>query len=247
MKTVFEKTSSFNNNPLSFCPGCGHGIAQRLIGECLVELGVKDQTVGVLGVGCSSPSWKAMTWDMLSVPHGRPGAAATGLKRVKPHKIVFTYQGDGDIGSIGYAETMYAAMRGENITVFCVNNTVYAMTGGQMSPMSLEGQKTVTSLKGRDIKKTGSPLHLAEQIGNLPDSTFSARVSLHDTANINKTKQTIKKALQNQIDGKGYSFVEIMSPCPSVWKMQPTDCMDHIKEVILQEYPLGVFKDEAGV
>ena len=243
MKVVFEKTKAMNDTPLSYCPGCGHGIVQRIIGECLEELEIMGRTVGVLGVGCSAPSWQCTAYDQLAVPHGRPGAAATGLKRCNPNKIVFTYQGDGDIGSIGLAETMYAAVRSENITVICINNTVYAMTGGQMAPTTLEGQVTITSPLGRDTDLTGDPLHLPELIAQIPRARYVERVALYDTANIRRTKRAIKRALKNQVDGVGYSLVEVLSPCPSIWHMPPVDCMAHMEQVVLKEFPLGVFKD----
>jgi len=248
MEKVFHKTPVLRDMPRHYCPGCGHGIVQRLIGEVLEELDVLSRTVGVLGVGCSSPSWPYMNYDMLSVAHGRPGAGATGLKRCAPDKLVFTYQGDGDIGSIGLSETMYAAIRGENITMICVNNTIYAMTGGQMAPTTLEGQVTTTSPGGRDVVTTGYPLHLPEMLAGIPNARFVARCSLHDTANIRKTKQTIKKAFTYQLEGKGYSMLEILSPCPSIWNMSAPDCMERIADEIMKEYPLGVYKDiDSGV
>lgn len=246
MKTVFEKTTAFNDLITGYCPGCGHGIIQRIIGECVDELGIKEQVVGILGVGCSSPSWRFMTYDMLSVPHGRPCAAASGMKKCNPNKIVYTYQGDGDSGSIGFSETVYPALRGDNITSIVVNNTVYAMTGGQMAPTTLEGQVTTTSPKGRDTTATGQPLHLPELVATLPGSKYVARVSLHDTTNIRKTKQAIKKAFENQINGVGYSMVEILSPCPSIWHMKPVNCMDRIAKEVIEEFPVGVFKNEEG-
>lgn len=246
MKAVYEKTTAFNDIITGYCPGCGHGIIQRIIGECMDELGIKDRLVGILGVGCSSPSWRFVTYDMLSVPHGRPGAAASGMKKCNPNKIVYTYQGDGDAGSIGFSETVYPSIRGDNITAIVVNNTVYAMTGGQMAPTTLEGQITTTSPFGRNTALTGRPLHLPELVASQPRSKYVARVSLHDTANIRKTKQTIKKAFENQINGVGYSMVEILSPCPSIWHMKPVDCMEYIAKVVMEEFPLGIFKDEGG-
>lgn len=242
MIAVHEKTSAFNDLVTGYCPGCGHGITQRIIGECMDELGIRERLIGILGVGCSSPSWRFLTYDILSVPHGRPGAAASGMKKCHPHKIVYTYQGDGDSGSIGLSETVYPAIRGDNITSIVVNNTVYAMTGGQMAPTTLEGQITTTSPTGRNVELTGQPLHLPELVATLPGSKYVARVSLHNTANINKAKGTIKKALENQINGVGYSMVEILSPCPSIWHMKPVDCMAHIEKEIMKEFPLGVFK-----
>jgi 2-oxoglutarate ferredoxin oxidoreductase subunit beta len=242
-KTVFEADHVLKDMATHYCPGCGHGITEHMIGECIEELGIKERVIGILGVGCSSPSVNYMNIDMLSTPHGRPGAAATGLKRVSPGKIVFTYQGDGDAGSIGFSETVYAAIRGENILSIIINNTIYAMTGGQMAPTSLEGQVTITSPKGRDVLSSGYPLHLPEIVAQVPGAKFVARLSLHDAANIRKTKKFIKKAFQRQIDGAGYSLLEILSPCPSIWRLSPTECMEHIIKEISAEYPLGTFKE----
>ncbi len=244
MITVYEKPKAFNDKISTYCPGCGHGIIQRIIGELIEELGIHQRTVAVLGVGCSSRSWQQMAYDVLSVPHGRPGAAATGIKHCNPNKIVYTYQGDGDAGAIGLSETLYAAVRGENITAIVVNNTVFAMTGGQMAPTTLDGQVTVTSPKGRDCEATGHPLHLPELAAQIRGSKFVARSALYDTASIRNTKKLIKQAFENQIHDRGYSMVEILSPCPSIWRMSPNACMQHIKNIVIQEYPLGILKDE---
>lgn len=243
MRTVFEKTKGCNDKSLSFCGGCGHGIIIRLIAECLEELGVLDRAVCANGIGCCAPSWQFLEYDSVSGPHGRAPAVAAGIKRCNPEKIVYTYQGDGDCGAIGMAETMWAAIRREQITVIHVNNANYGMTGGQMAPTTLEGQITTTSPRGRDIALTGAPLHLPELLANVPGTDFVARTALYDTAQIRNAKKLVKKAFEVQLDG-GYSFVEILSPCPSNWHMEPCKAMDHVKNVIVKEYSLGVFKEK---
>ena len=245
MKTVFEKTKGCNDQILSYCGGCGHGIVMRMIAESLEELGVLSRAVLVNGIGCCAPSWQFVEYDSVSVPHGRAPAAAAGLKRCNPEKVVYTYQGDGDCGAIGMAETQWAAIRGENITVIHVNNTNYGMTGGQMAPTTLEGQVTTTSPNGRDTTLTGMPLHLPEQLAQLPETTFVARVSLHDTAQIRNAKRQIKKAFEVQLSG-GYSFVEILSPCPSNWHMNPVKAMDRVRDEMTKDFPIGIYKDCSG-
>ena len=212
MKAVFEKTKGCNNKVLSFCGGCGHGIIMRLIAESLEELNVLDRAVLVNGIGCCAPSWQFVEYDSVSGPHGRAAAVATGLKRCCPEKVVYTYQGDGDCGAIGMAETLWAAIRGEQITVIHVNNTNYGMTGGQMSPTTLEGQITTTSPFGRNVELTGMPLHLPEMLAALPETTFVARVTLYNTAQIRNAKKQIRRAFEVQLNG-GYSFIEVLSPC----------------------------------
>lgn len=243
MKTVFEPTPVLREGTNTFCPGCGHGILMRIIAECVEELGIQDKTLCVLGVGCSTPSWQFLKYDRLSVQHGRPAAAACGAKRVNPEKIVYAYQGDGDAASIGIAETLYAAIRGENITVIVVNNTVFGMTGGQMAPTTLENQITTTSPYGRDVAKTGYPLHLPELLASIPAAKLSARMALYDPKHIRQTKKVIRKAFENQINGVGYSFVEVMSNCPTNWHMSPVKCMEHIENVMEKEFPIGIFKE----
>ena len=243
MKTVFEPTLAVRDVRNTFCPGCGHGILLELIGECIEELGIRDRTLCVYGVGCSTPGLQFTDYDRISVQHGRAAAAATGAKRVRPDKIVYTYQGDGDAAAIGLAETVHAAIRGENITVIEVNNTVFGMTGGQMAPTTLEGQITSTSPYGRNAEKTGYPLHLPEMLAEIPGAKLAARVSLYDPKHIRQAKRVLKQAFENQVTGKGYSFVEVMSDCPTSWHMSPAKCMDHIKNVMEKEFPIGVFKE----
>lgn len=245
MTTVFKKPAAINGIDLSFCGGCGHGIVMRLIAESLDELGVIDKTVLVNGIGCCAPSWQFVEYDSVSVPHGRAPAAAAGIKRCNPEKMVYTYQGDGDCGAIGMAETQWAAIRGESICVFHINNTNYGMTGGQMAPTTLEGQITSTSPYGRNTAITGEPLHLPEQLAQLPKVSFCARVSLHDVASIRNAKKQIKRAFEVQQKG-GYSFVEILSPCPSNWHTSPVKAMEHVREAMAKEFPIGVFKEFEG-
>ena len=245
MKTVFEKPKALNDKVLSFCGGCGHGLVMRMIAESLEELDVVDRTIFVNDIGCCAPSWQFVEYNSVSGPHGRAPTLATGIKRCNPEKVVYTYQGDGACGAIGMAETQWAAIRGENITMFHVNNTNYGMTGGQLAPTTLEGQVTTTSPRGRDTSLTGMPLHLPEQLAQLPRTTFVARVSLHDTAQIRNAKKQIKKAFEAQLAG-GYSFVEILSPCPSNWHMSPVKAMDRVRDEMVAEFPIGVFKDWKG-
>lgn len=243
MRAVFEKPKYITDRALPQCGGCGHGIVFRMVAECLEELGVIERTVCAIGIGCCGTSWQIDGFDTINCPHGRAPAVATGVKRCDPNKIVYTYQGDGDCGAIGMGETQWAAARGENITVIMINNGIYGMTGGQMAPTTLEGQITTTSPYGRDIVATGAPLHLPEELAVFPGVKFVARTALYDTAQIRNTKKMLKKAFQNQIDGVGYSFVEILSTCPSNWHMSPCDAMDYVKSATMKEYPLGIIKD----
>lgn len=239
---IKRKVPAIIDKPMNFCPGCGHGIIIRLICECLEELGQTNNVIFPIGVGCSSNLGGGLTADRFHCPHGRASAVATGMKRVSPENIVISYQGDGDAYSIGIAETMNAAYRNENITVFTVNNTNFGMTGGQMSWTTLPGQKTTTSQLGRNCDITGAPIKFPEIVASQFDVAYVARGSVHTPALINKTKTYIKKALQAQVDGEGYSFVEILSPCPVNWNMTPVQAMDRIEKEIVPYYPLGEFK-----
>lgn len=243
MKAVFKRPESLLEIPFHFCPGCGHGIVHRLVAEAIDTLEIRGKTIGVVGVGCSSTSWKYFNCDMAAVPHGRAAAVATAIKRNGEDNYVFTYQGDGDAISIGIAETMFAAIRGEKITVILVNNTVYAMTGGQMAPTTLEGQITCSSPKGRDVSVTGYPLHFPELIANIPGVAYSARVAIDTIPNIRRTKNAIIKAFEKQKSRAGFTLVEILSPCPTIWHKSPTDSMDWISEAVSKEFSLGVFKE----
>ncbi len=246
MAVVFKKPSTLTDAPLSYCPGCTHGIIQRLVAEVIEELGIEGRTVGVAPVGCSVTAYDFYTCDMAQAPHGRAPAVATGLKRARPENIVFTYQGDGDLAAIGTAETVHAATRGENITVIFVNNAIYGMTGGQMAPTTLPGQITQTTPYGRDTKTAGWPVRVCEMLATLNGPAYLERVSAHSVPHIRKAKAAIKKAFQNQIDGKGFSLVEVLSTCPTNWGLTPVEALDWLEKNMIPYYPLGVYKDIDG-
>ena len=246
-KVVYEKTQGLSEIPLSYCPGCTHGIIHKLIGESLVELGVLDKTISVAPVGCSVMAYDFFNCDGIQASHGRAPAVAAGVKRTNPDKIVFTYQGDGDLAAIGTAEIVHAAHRGDNVTVIFVNNAIYGMTGGQMAPTTLIDMKTSTSPVGRAERLTGKPILVSELLAQIPSATYIERVSSHDIPNITKAKKAIKKAFQNQIDGKGFSMVEILGTCSIGWNMTPVESMGFVADHMLPYFPLGVFKDEGGV
>ena len=226
------------------CPGCGHGIILRIIAEAFEEFGVYDNKVLVIGVGCSCNAIGILGGDDYLCAHGRAAAVATGMKLYRPDMCVVTYQGDGDAAVIGLSETLNAAYRNTNITVFTVNNTNFAMTGGQMSWTSLEGEKTTTSVHGRDCSVTGKPIHLPEMIANSFDVAYAARASVHDVKHIIQAKTMAKKAIECQLQGKGYSIVEFLSPCPTNWHLSPTDAADLVESYVMKEYPVGVFKEK---
>ena len=239
---VFEKPKSLTDAPLHYCPGCTHGIIHRLVAEVIDELGIEGQTIGVAPVGCSVMAYDYFTCDFIQAPHGRAPAVATGVKRSDPeNNIVFTYQGDGDLAAIGTAETVHAAARRENITVIFVNNAIYGMTGGQMAPTTLPGQVTQTSPYGRDVETVGYPV--SELLSNVDGAAYLERVAVNSVSNIKKAKAAIKKAFQNQIDGKGFSLVEVVSTCPTNWGMTPEKALKWLEENMLPYYPLGVYKD----
>lgn len=242
MEKIFSHPKSLRNISTHYCAGCGHGIAHRLIAEIVDELNIRERVIGVAPVGCAVIAYDYWDFDCSESAHGRALAVATGIKRVRPENIVFTYQGDGDLAAIGTNETIHAANRGENITVIFINNAVYGMTGGQMAPTTLLGQKTATTPLGREIKFHGYPLRISEMLALLPAVKYIARVSLHSPQEIIKTKQAIKLAFQNQIDNIGFSLVEILSPCPTYWDMPPQKALDWIKEVMMKEFPLGRIK-----
>ena len=242
-KVVFEKTKMLTDVPFHYCPGCTHGIAHRLVAECIEEMGMQDKAIGVAPVGCAVFAYNYFNCDMMEAAHGRAPAVATGAKRVHPDKLVFTYQGDGDLASIGTAEIIHAAGRGEKITTIFINNAIYGMTGGQMAPTSLVGQVTTTSPYGRQKEHCGSPLRMADLIAPIEGAAYVERVSLPDVPNIIKAKKAIKKALQCQMEGKGFSMVEILSTCPTNWGMTPVQALDWLKENMIPYYPLGVKKE----
>lgn len=244
MTVVFKKTKGLTETPLSYCPGCTHGIIQRLVAESLEELGVIDNTIQIASVGCSVMSYDYFNTDAIQAAHGRAPAVATGVKRVQPNKIVFTYQGDGDLASIGTGEIVQAAHRGENITVIFVNNAIYGMTGGQMAPTTLIHQKTTTSPLGRDPLTQGEPILMSELISTIPGAYYVERVMTADPVSVRKAKIAIKKAFQNQIDHKGFSMIEVLSSCNIGWGMSPVEALKHIKGPMQDYYPLGVYKDK---
>ena len=244
MKTVFEKPKSLTNAPLHYCPGCTHGIIHRLVAEAIDELGIEGKTIGVAPVGCSVLAYNYFNCDMVEAAHGRAPAVATGLKRADPdNHIVFTYQGDGDLASIGMAETVHSAARNENITIIFVNNAIYGMTGGQMAPTSLPGQITQTSPYGRDINHCGFPVKVSELLSQLDGAGYIERVAVNNVKNVKNAKKAIKKAFQNQIDKKGFSLIEVVSTCPTNWGLSPVDALKWLEDNMLPYYPLGVYKD----
>ncbi|MBR7183983.1 MAG: 2-oxoglutarate oxidoreductase [Clostridia bacterium] len=240
---VFDKPKALSNVPLHYCPGCTHGIVHRLVAEALDALDITDRTVGVAPVGCSVFAYNYFECDMIQAAHGRAPAVATGVKRTHPDTIVFTYQGDGDLAAIGTAETVHSATRGENITIIFINNAIYGMTGGQMAPTTLPGQVTTTSPYGRDPKIQGNPVRVCEMLSTLDGVAYAERVSVDSPKNINNAKKAIKKAFQNQIDGKGFSIVEVLSTCPTNWGMSPADSLEWLRQNMMPHYPLGVYKD----
>ncbi|MCL2852432.1 MAG: thiamine pyrophosphate-dependent enzyme [Defluviitaleaceae bacterium] len=246
-KVVYEKSKGLTDNPLSYCPGCLHGTIHKLVAESLVELEVLDRAVTVASVGCSVVAYQFFNCDAVQAAHGRAPAVATGIKRVSPDSIVFTYQGDGDLAAIGMAEIVHAAHRGENITVIFVNNGIYGMTGGQMAPTTLITQKTSTSPFGRKEATTGKPLKVSEMIAQIPSAYYIERVSAHTVPHLVKAKKAIKKAFENQIHGKGFSMVEVLSTCSIGWHMTPVESLSHVENSMMPYFPLGVYKDEGEV
>ena len=246
MEKVYARTKTFQEEMVSgFCPGCMHGTVFKLIGEVMEELGIVDKTTCVLGVGCCGLAMEYITYDNTTSPHGRACAVATGIKRSTPEAVVYTYQGDGDLASIGLAETMSAANRGENITVIFVNNGIYGMTGGQMAPTTLVGMKATTAPQGRDPKEHGYPMHMCEILNQLTAPYYLERTSCNNPANVSKTKAAIKKAFRNQLDGKGFSMVEIVTSCPTNWGLDPIEALDFLENNMLKEFPLGVVRDKS--
>lgn len=243
-KIIYEKSKGLSDIPFSYCPGCTHGIIHKLVAQSIEELGLLEQTIGISSVGCSALNYDFFSFDMVQVAHGRAPAAATGIKRVREDAIVFTYQGDGDLASIGIAEAIHAAHRGENITIVFVNNAIYGMTGGQMAPTTLIGQKTTTSPNGRDAKKMGMPLRISEMFATIPSATYIERVSVHDPQHVAKAKKALKKAFEIQKNKQGFSLIEFISTCPVNWGLTPKDAVDWAANHMIPYYPLGVFKDE---
>ncbi|MGM0419675.1 MAG: thiamine pyrophosphate-dependent enzyme [Bacillota bacterium] len=243
MEKIASYPTSMDPQQTHYCPGCTHGIIHRLVAEVIDELEIQEETIGVAPVGCAVLAYEYFDVDMHEASHGRAPAVATGIKRVHPDKMVFTYQGDGDLASIGTAEIVHAANRGENITTIFVNNAIYGMTGGQMAPTTLEGQKTTTSPYGRNIKDAGNPMKMTEMLAVLDGPAYIARVSVHDPKNIRKAKKAIKKAFRMQQEGKGFAMVEVLSTCPTNWGITPVNALQWLEEKMIPVYPLEVFKD----
>ena len=243
MKKVYSRPKSLRAVPMHYCPGCGHSIIHRLIAELLDEMNLQDNAICVPPAGCAVLAYNYIDIDMVEAPHGRATAVATGVKRVRPDNLVFSYQGDGDLAAIGTAEALHTANRGENITVIFVNNAVYGMTGGQMAPTSLVGQKTTTSPLGRNVKTEGMPIKVCELMAQLGSPSYLERVSVSSPAGVRKTKAAIKKAFEYQIKKCGFSLVEILSPCPTNWKMDAMASCTWIDEVMTKQFPLGVVKE----
>lgn len=243
MAIVYQKSKGLTDAELHYCPGCNHGIVHKLIAEVLEEMGLLDEAIGVCPVGCSVFAYKYFNCDMQEAAHGRAPAVATGIKRTHPTQPVFTYQGDGDLASIGAAEIVHAAMRGEKFTTIFINNAIYGMTGGQMAPTTLIGMKASTAPKGRIAEEHGYPMHMCEILNQLTAPAYLVRTSCNTPTNVNKTKQAIHKAFQNQLDGKGFSMVEIVTSCPTNWGLDPLKSLDYIEEKMLPEFPLGVIRD----
>ena len=242
-KTVFKKTSMLTDVQTHYCPGCTHGIVHRLVAESIEELGVGDHTVGVAPVGCAVFAYNYFNCDMQEAAHGRAPAVATGIKRVHPENILFTYQGDCDLAAIGTAEIVHAAARRENITVIMINNAIYGMTHGQMSPTSLPGMVTTTSPYGRDTSHCGFPIKMSEMLSALEGPAYIERVSVHDVKHVVAAKKAIKRAFKNQVEGKGFSLVEVLSTCPTNWGKTPQEALKWLEENMIPTYPLGVYKE----
>ncbi|MHC5083087.1 MAG: thiamine pyrophosphate-dependent enzyme [Planctomycetota bacterium] len=242
MKT-FSRTDVLTDQQTHYCPGCGHGIAHRLVAEVIEELGIREKTIGTAPVGCAVLLYDYFNCDIIECAHGRPPAVATGIKRVQPDKIVFTYQGDGDLAAIGTGETIHAANRGENLTVIFVNNAIYGMTGGQMAPTTLTGMMSTTTQKGRGQNNEGMPMKVCELLSSLSGVCYLERTAVSTPRDVNNTKRAIKKAFQNQIDGKGFSLVEVLSMCPTDWKMSTSKAVDFVNNEMKTAFPLGVYKD----
>ena len=242
MAIIFEKTKGLTDKPTHYCPGCTHGIIHRLVAEVMEEMDLLDEAIGVAPVGCSVLAYDYFNVDMQEAAHGRAPAVATGIKRVHPNNFVFTYQGDGDLASIGTAEIVHAAHRGEKFTTIFVNNAIYGMTGGQMAPTTLIGQKTTTSPYGRDEATTGKPIKISEMLATIDGAKFVERVAVNTPANIRKAKKAIREAFKVQIEGKGFSIVEVLSTCPTNWGLTPVESMKWLEKDMIPYYPLGNFR-----
>lgn len=247
MEQVFKRPKCMTKAPFHYCPGCDHGIIHRLLAETLDELDLAGRAIGVAPVGCAVFAYDYFDIDFISAAHGRAPAVATGIKRTRPDSIVFTYQGDGDLAAIGTAEIIHAANRGENITVVFINNAIYGMTGGQMAPTTLVGMKTATSPYGRDARLCGHPIRVCEMLATLESPVYIERVAVNTPANLMRAKKAIKQAINIQKEGKGFSFIEAVSICPTNWGKSPNDAHKWLAENMLPVFPLGVFTDKVGI
>ncbi len=244
MAVVFERPHALLDVPTHYCPGCTHGIVHRLVAETLDELNIEGDAIGVAPVGCSVFAYNYLGCDMIEAAHGRAPAIATGIKRSEPSNIVFTYQGDGDLASIGMCETVHSAARGENITIIFINNAIYGMTGGQMAPTTLPGQVTQTSPYGRDVTKAGYPIQICELLSSLEGPAYLERVAVNSVKNVRNAKKAIKKAFQYQTEGKGFTLIEVLSTCPTNWGMTPQQALKWVETDMMKYYPLGCYKDK---
>ncbi|MEF9426223.1 MAG: thiamine pyrophosphate-dependent enzyme [Candidatus Mariimomonas ferrooxydans] len=244
MKKITRRPESLKQVPFRFCTGCGHGLLHKIIAEIIDEFGMREKTIGFAPVGCAVFAYDYFNFDVIEAAHGRPPAVATAIKRLLPDRLVFTYQGDGDLAAIGTSEIIHAASRGENFSVVFVNNATYGMTGGQMAPTTLLGQKTTTTVKGRTEKSEGHPIKISEMLSTLEGTSFICRTSLDTPKNVIATKKAIKKAFQYQIDCKGFSLVEVLSPCPTDWWMSPEESLSWIRKDMIPVFPIGVIKDK---
>jgi 2-oxoglutarate ferredoxin oxidoreductase subunit beta len=243
MTREYRRPAALEDVTTHYCPGCGHGIAHRLVAEVIDEMGLAERTIAVAPVGCAVIAYDYFRFDMTEAPHGRTPAVATGIKRARPDAFVFTYQGDGDLAAIGMAETIHAANRGENISIVFINNAVYGMTGGQMAPTTPDGAKTTTSPRGRNPQNDGHPIKVAELLSNFDGVVYSVRTTVSSPKNVRETKRAIAKAFRTQVEGKGFSIVEVLSPCPTYWHMAAEAAMKYIDEEMTKIFPPGVFKD----
>lgn len=241
-QVVYQRPESLTDTVTHYCPGCTHGVSQRLVAEVLDEMGLREKAIGVASVGCSVFAYNYFDVDFVQAAHGRAPAMATGIKRVFPNRTVFTYQGDGDLASIGMAEVMHAAARGENITIIFINNAIYGMTGGQMAPTTLPGMRTTSSPLGRDVEVTGMPIRMSELLAKLDGSSFVVRRSLHDATNIRKAKKAIRTAFEVQQQGLGFSLVELLSTCPTNWGVTPNEALSFVENEMIPYFPVGDYK-----
>jgi 2-oxoglutarate ferredoxin oxidoreductase subunit beta len=245
MEKVFSRPACLKNKPMRYCPGCSHGVLHRIVAETIDALGVRERTIGIAPVGCAVFAYDYFDFDMIEAPHGRPPAIATGMKRSLPDRVIFSYQGDGDLAAIGLTEIIHAAARGENITVIFVNNGNYGMTGGQMAPTTLTGQKTTTTPLGRNSREAGNSLRVCEMLATLDGPAYIERVSLDSPRNVLAAKHAVRKAFRNQVDDKGFSLVEALSLCPADWGMTPIEAVDWVRGPMMKYYPLGVYKERS--